>query len=163
MLNKITPEHIQEIMSNRVVIYTKHVTTPTNYVEATAWLDNQYLLATAISKSVDPSNFDLELGKQYSSEEVHAKAMEKLWEMEGYLLHNQLHKERTSTYLTRLQEEYVQVRERASKLAAFIQAPKPAHITDDDWADLHEQYQHQSNYESTLWKRLNKAQQRMQA
>ena len=156
MSNKVTQDQIDHILATRVTIYTKHVTTPTPYVEATAWLDNQFLLDTAISKAVDPANFDLELGMKYARDAAFQKATDKLWQMEGYQLHNQINKERTSTFLTRLQNEYKEVNERATKLAAFLQKGRPDNISDDDWDDLGEQYTHQSRYEEVLAKRLRK-------
>lgn len=156
MSNKVTQDQIDHILATRVTIYTKHVTTPTSYVEATAWLDNQFLLDTAISKAVDPANFDLELGTKYARDAAFRKATDKLWQMEGYQLHNQINKERTSTFLTRLQDEYKEVNVRATKLAAFLQKGRPDSISDDDWDDLEEQYMHQSRYEEVLAKRLRK-------
>lgn len=156
MSNKINQDHIDNILATRVTIYTKHVTTPTPYVEATAWLDNQFLLDTAISKAVDTANFDLELGTKYARDAAFQKATDKLWQMEGYALHNQLHKERTGTFLTRLQEEYKEVNERATKLATFLQKGQPDNISERDWDDLEEQYTHQSRYEEVLAKRLRK-------
>lgn len=163
MSNKINPERIEGMMRERVSVHVKHVTTPTNYVEATAWLDNQYLLATAVSKSVDPANFDLLMGRDYASADVNKKAIDKLWEMEGYVLHNRIQKEAKSTFLTRLQDEYNEVAIRVSKLDIFINSPKPDHIDEDDWADLHEQFIHQSKYAEVLLKRLTKHQAKTEA
>ncbi|AGY48105.1 hypothetical protein Presley_38 [Acinetobacter phage Presley] len=156
MSNKVTQDDIDNILTTRVTIYTKHITTPTPYVEATAWLDNQFILDTAISKAVDPANFDLELGTKYARDAVLRKATDKLWQMEGYLLHNQINKERASTFLTRLKDEYNEVNARATKLAAFLQKGQPDNINTDDWEDLTEQYMHQSRYEEVLAKRLRK-------
>lgn len=60
--------------------------TPTKYVRADAWLDGSFHLATAISKSVNPDNFNEEIGIQYSTKDVLEIAENKLWELEGYLL-----------------------------------------------------------------------------
>lgn len=38
---------------------------------------------------VDPANFNLEIGRQVARED----AMNKLWQLEGYLLQDKLHKE----------------------------------------------------------------------
>lgn len=96
-MSKVSPGLIQAIMSTRVTIIHRVEEEPTKYVRAEAWLDGSYLLADAVSKAVNPENFDLELGMQYSEEEARKKAEDLLWQLEGYKLYDQLYRESTTT------------------------------------------------------------------
>ena len=87
-MSKVTKGQIDDLLS-QVVVQTKTFDTPTPHVLATAWLDT-FQLGTAISKAVDPNNFDEELGVQYSTKDVLKIAENKLWELEGYHLHKTL-------------------------------------------------------------------------
>lgn len=83
---KITPAQIAELMK-RVTVHYTHGEEPTAYVRADAWLDDSFHLAAAISKAVNPANFDRQLGVEYSAKDALAAAEEKLWELEGYNLY----------------------------------------------------------------------------
>lgn len=87
-MSKVTKGQIDDLLS-QVVVQTKTFDTPTPHVLATAWLDT-FQLGTAISKAVDPNNFDEELGVQYSTRDVLQVAENKLWELEGYHLYKTL-------------------------------------------------------------------------
>ena len=87
-MSKVTKEFIDNLL-NEVVVQTKTFDTPTPHVLATAWLDT-FQLGTAISKAVDPNNFDEELGIEYSTKDVLKIAENKLWELEGYHLYKTL-------------------------------------------------------------------------
>ena len=87
-MSKVTKEFIDNLL-NEVVVKTTAWYAPTPHVLATAWLDT-FQLGTAISKAVDPNNFDEELGVQYSTKDVLKIAENKLWELEGYHLYKTL-------------------------------------------------------------------------
>ena len=87
-MSKVTKGQIDDLLS-QVVVQTKTFDTPTPHVLATAWLDT-FQFGTAISKAVDPNNFDEELGVQYSTKDVLKIAENKLWELEGYHLYKTL-------------------------------------------------------------------------
>lgn len=82
---RVTKEQIDALL-NRVEVHTTTCQYPTLHVMAIAWLDGKFHLGTAISKSVDPANFNEELGIKYSTEDVLKTAENKLWELEGYRL-----------------------------------------------------------------------------
>ena len=88
MMNKITKEHINDLLS-KVEVHTTTCSTPTPHVTAFAWLGD-FLLGTAVSKAVDPSNFNEDLGIQYSTKDALKIAEDKLWELEGYYLYKTL-------------------------------------------------------------------------
>lgn len=83
---KVTPAQIAELMK-RVTVHHTHGEEPTAYVRADAWLDGSFHLAAAMSKAVNPANFDRQLGVEYSTKDALAAAEEKLWELEGYNLY----------------------------------------------------------------------------
>ena len=87
-MSKVTKGQIDDLLS-QVVVQTKTFDTPTPYVLATAWLDT-FQLGTAISKAVDPVNFNEELGIEYSTKDAMKIAENKLWELEGYHLYKTL-------------------------------------------------------------------------
>lgn len=75
-----------EMLMQRVKVRTITCQQPTPHVMAIAWLDGKFHLGTAISKSVNPDNFNEKLGIEYSTKDVLEVAENKLWELEGYLL-----------------------------------------------------------------------------
>lgn len=87
-MSKVTKGQIDDLLS-QVVVQTKTFDTPTPHVLATAWLDT-FQLGTAISKAVDPNNFNEELGIEYSTKDVLKIAENKLWELEDYHLYKTL-------------------------------------------------------------------------
>lgn len=88
-MNKVTPADIAKLME-RVEVHTTTCQEPTPHVMAIAWLDGKFHLGTAMSKSVDPANFDEALGIKYSTADALKLAEEKLWEGEGYALYKLL-------------------------------------------------------------------------
>ena len=82
---RVTKDQIDALM-DRVVVHTTTCMTPVPHVLAIAWLDDKFYLGTAISKSVNPENFNEEIGIQYSTKDVLEIAENKLWELEGYRL-----------------------------------------------------------------------------
>lgn len=83
--NKVTKAQIDALM-DRVEVHTSTCPKPTPHVIAIAWLDGKFHLGTALSKAVDPANFNEEMGIEYSTKDVLAAAENKLWELEGYKL-----------------------------------------------------------------------------
>lgn len=80
---KVTPEQIEALLT-RVDVHTTTAQHPTPHVVAIAWLDGSFHLGTAISKAVDPANFNESLGIEYATKDVLSQAKNKLWELEGY-------------------------------------------------------------------------------
>ena len=87
-MSKVTKEYIDSLL-NEVVVHTTTCVTPTPHVTAFAWLGD-FLLGTAASKAVCPSNFNEDLGIEYSVKDVLNIAEDKLWELEGYHLYKTL-------------------------------------------------------------------------
>ena len=87
-MSKVTKGQIDDLLS-QVVVQTITFDTPTPYVLATVWLDT-FQLGTAISKTVDPNNFNEGLGIEYSTKDALKIAENKLWELEGYHLYKTL-------------------------------------------------------------------------
>jgi hypothetical protein len=87
-MSKVTKEYIDTLLKE-VVVHTTAWYIPTPNVQAVAWLGT-FQLGTAISKAVDPNNFDEELGIEYSTKDALKIAENKLWELEGYHLYKTL-------------------------------------------------------------------------
>lgn len=86
---RVTLEHIKALMQ-RVEVVTDYSDNPIPHVTAKAFLDGSFYLGHAMSKAVDPANFDKELGFKYSTQDVLKAAEDKLWELEGYALYKNL-------------------------------------------------------------------------
>lgn len=82
---RITKEQIDALM-DRVEVHTTTCQQPTPHVMAIAWLDGKFHLSTAMSKAVNPENFNEELGILYATKDALDMAQNKLWELEGYCL-----------------------------------------------------------------------------
>ena len=87
-MSTVTKEYIDSLL-NEVVVNTTTSSVPTPHVTAFAWLGT-FQLGTAISKAVDPNNFNEDLGIEYSTKDVLKLAENKLWELEGYHLYKTL-------------------------------------------------------------------------
>lgn len=75
--NKVTPESIEAVIAGEY--YTRVPGTTLTICVLT--LENGFHVI-GDSACVDPDNFDVELGQRYARE----KAVEKIWELEGYRL-----------------------------------------------------------------------------
>ena len=82
--NKVTKEQIDAIMDD--VAYHVYRVPDTTTTIAVAFDKDMFSLAVGMSACVDPANFDEEKGAEYACKDATAKAREKLWELEGYLL-----------------------------------------------------------------------------
>lgn len=82
--NSITNEEIDEILENCEICTFKAFDKCT---VVAVKLPNGFVL-TASSACVDPSNYDEEIGKQICLNKIE----DKLWELEGYSLQNELNK-----------------------------------------------------------------------
>lgn len=83
-MSNVSKAHIQELL-DQVRVHVNTVEVPTKHVIATAWLDDFYL-GCAISKAVDPTNFNEQLGIQYATKDVMQIVEKQLWDFEGYAL-----------------------------------------------------------------------------
>lgn len=81
---RVTPGQIDKLME-RVEYRSQSPIGTSTFVHA--FLDGKFLLATGHSACVDPRNFNEEIGLRIATDEAKAKAREKLWELEGYLLY----------------------------------------------------------------------------
>lgn len=99
------------------------------------------------SSCVDANNFDKELGEKYALE----NATEKLWELEGYLLANDLYRAKEpSSYAARMIFEQSDLREKLDKLCDFLSKPQPSFIDDKEWELLLDQRDYMSEYFNIL-------------
>lgn len=87
-MSKLSKEYIDSLLSE-VVVHSTTSSVPTPHVTAFAWLGT-FQLGTAVSKAVDPANFNEDLGIEYSTKDVLKIAENKLWELEGYHLYKTL-------------------------------------------------------------------------
>lgn len=106
---------------------------------------------TGESACVDESSFDEGMGKKFAYEQ----AFEKMWMPYGFWLKQTMPK---ATPTERMQVELDELYEKLDKLGAFIAKPKPDFLDDNEWALLHEQQEHMTEYYNVLNMRLMIAQ-----
>jgi hypothetical protein len=82
MKTKLTIEDIKAV----VVKEQYHVFPETTLTVCCLHLENGYTV-TGESACVDPASFNKELGEKYAKED----AVEKIWQLEGYLLKHKMH------------------------------------------------------------------------
>ena len=84
MANTVTKEQVEEIIKNsRVQVSTLFEKVAMVSVQ----LPNGFVI-TETSGAVDKDNYDLEIGKEICMEKI----KDKIWELEGYVLQNELNK-----------------------------------------------------------------------
>ena len=81
-MNKVTQEQIESLISNAES--QEHVFWDKELVISYKLKNGFTVLGRGVC--VDPKNFDIEIGRKVAKEQ----AMNKLWELEGYLLQNKL-------------------------------------------------------------------------
>lgn len=64
---------------------------PVPIVEGYAILQPNYILATEISKAIDPAGFNEALGHQYVKDNLRPQIDDRLWQLEGYRLMRNVH------------------------------------------------------------------------
>lgn len=91
---RVTADHIQALMDRVVYHYEQPQGTTSTF--AHAFLDGFYLASgysacvSGYSACVSAANFDAAKGQKYAKEQAEPKARDKLWELEGYMLHSKL-------------------------------------------------------------------------
>lgn len=87
--NRVTPEQVEAAMARCqfVVVHRPNGTTST-FVHA--FLDGTFYLATGHSACVDPDNYSAELGEKYARERCDYNLRNKLWELLGFQLYDNL-------------------------------------------------------------------------
>lgn len=86
--NRITPERIDALANS--LIYKASRVPDTTTTLCVAMLPNGFVVSTGMSACVDPANFDEVKGVKYAMEDAQKKAIDKLWELEGYVLARKL-------------------------------------------------------------------------
>ena len=85
---RITAGDIEALMER--VSFTSFQPVGTTSTHVHAYLDGRFYLASGHSACVSPENFDIQLGFKIAKGKALFAAKEKLWELEGYRLYQQL-------------------------------------------------------------------------
>ena len=84
---RITLNHVKAMMERVTFQYTCPEGTTTTL--AHAFLDGKFYLVTGFAACIDPANYDKEQGTKYAIEDTYDKALDKLYELEGYRLYRE--------------------------------------------------------------------------
>lgn len=98
---------------------------------AHAYLGSFYL-ASGHSACVSKENYNQEIGERLARQQAETKAINKLWELEGYALHKQLNPGLGTTFKERLVFEQWELADRYGKLSAFISGEQFATLPEQD-------------------------------
>lgn len=88
---RITPEQISLLMAR--VTYRNEQPKGTTSTFVHAFLDDQFYLASGHTACVSLENFNAALGIKYAKISAESKARDKLWELAGYALREQLYQQ----------------------------------------------------------------------
>ena len=83
-MNKVQKSVIDALVASLKCTFT--VLNESTTTVASMTLPNGFSVALGTSACVDPKNFNVEDGQKYSRENAQAQAINKLWELEGYVL-----------------------------------------------------------------------------
>lgn len=160
----VTKDQLDKIVSESQVGFTNPVGTLTH---CTITLPCEFIL-TGESACVDPANYSKALGEKYSLED----ATKKLWELEGYLLANDIHREKQMLQaitnlspLDRMLSEYKELSVKLSDLRNFRYSGKgkPDFVSSEQWRLLDVQAGEMAAYAQTLNRRIELMEQEFQA
>lgn len=152
---RVTKADIDALL-DRIDVHTTTCMTPTPHVMAIAWLDGKFHLGTAISKSVNPENFNEELGIQYSTKDVLKIAENKLWELEGYRLFTT--PAQPKNHIERMKLEKAELDSKLNGLNKFLSTlggENSPLLTDDQVDLLKAQQQVMTEYTNLLASRIH--------
>lgn len=151
---RVTQDQINELKKRiTYVLVQQPGDTTSTFVHA--YLDGKFFLASGFSGCVDPTNFKADVGLRLARESAEKHAVNKLWELEGYVLYTALNKPE-STFYDRLLEENEDLLQRHGKLNEFLSKGRPLTISEEDWDDLMEQSGLQAELLLTLKRRLDR-------
>jgi len=86
--NKITPQRIQQLVDQ--IEYKFERVGTTTVTGCWAFLPNGFQVGYGESACVDPANFNRADGEKYAQQRCKQAATNKLWELEGYRLAQEL-------------------------------------------------------------------------
>ena len=119
---RVTPDRIEALMAR--VQFQFYVVGTSTFCYA--FLDGEFYLAAGHSACVSKENFDAEFGQRIAKANVMKPTIDKLWELEGYMLRQHLAKE-FSPFDAALGK---QVRKWAEALkSASVRLDRPAHVS----------------------------------
>lgn len=88
---RVTPSEIDALHSSLKVL-THHFEGTTITVAVAILPHSNFAVAEAMSGSISKENFDAGIGVEVATKKVLAMARDKLWELEGYLLRDRIHR-----------------------------------------------------------------------
>ena len=126
-------------------------------------LENGFTV-TGESACASPENFDAEIGRKIARD----NAVYKVWMLEGYLLKQQLHEEKSVSvqlsvnasqsafsHIDRMRQEHCELCDRLNKLDAFIHTEKFASIATTEQNRMKRQFVAMREYSEVLGERLS--------
>lgn len=149
---KVSPEEVEDMFEQVVYVILPDGKTTI----ALGTMKNGFTVRGE-SSCVCKENFDEKLGEEYAYKDM----INKSWPLAGLLLAERLYQEKKAageTWVDRLHQEWVEVRDRLVKLKAFLNNP-PAFLEPVDLRILSEQSKFMGSYEEILRIRLERARQ----
>lgn len=120
---------------------------------AAAFLPTGFEVGTGKSACASPENFNAEIGEKIAVDNARAAARDKLWELEGYVLHKQLTTP-TLNFKERAIQELSDLMAKVNALAAFLVVPFYATLPEAEQDQLQRQYDAMLVYARVLADRI---------
>lgn len=152
---KVDSSDIESIMDK--VQFDCHIVPGTTTTVITAFIPVgavNFTLATEIMACIDPRNFNKEKGEKYGIEKAYAAAKNKLLELEGYRLANNIASHPKDSF-ERLIKEQGDLTDRLKKLKKFIGSEQFKGIDKNGQELLELQLKAMSDYEGILVARID--------
>ncbi|HHP0467308.1 TPA: Gp49 family protein [Vibrio harveyi] len=86
--NRVTIARVSELIDSCTEQF--HHFEGTTLTVCALFLPDGFHLAIGQSSCVDPNNFDADMGKRIAASDARRKAIDKIWELEGYVLKQKL-------------------------------------------------------------------------
>ena len=143
MFMKFTIEDIERLIANEQYIQPEGTTLTICVITTVSGF-----AFTAESACIDSANFDAQIGKDIARQE----AINKLWQFEGYKVKAAI----GGDWQYRLKQEYEELKDRLTKLNAFLDNPPEVFRTEDEEI-LTEQQRYMKGYFDVLEERMEYA------
>lgn len=138
----------KEMLENQIANVDYQVLIPNKLVHCTITVINGYRF-TGEASVIDPSRFDLNIGKQVAYE----NAFDKMWPVYGYLVQDQMYNANLPVK-ERVQNELYNLTENVNKLKLFVETDKFKSIPDLQREQLTLQLSVMTSYQNILTDRI---------
>lgn len=149
---RVMPKAIDALVAS--LIFHVHTYPGTTATIALATLPNGFVVAQGQSACASPENYNKEIGDKIAVDNARDAARQKLWELEGYVLKQQLSAP-VLDFQGRVRAEKADLIDKITKLTAFSMTPTFDKLPTDEQRRLQSQLGAMIDYAGILTDRIN--------